>query len=129
MIFFNKLNISLSFYWAIHGALTYITICSVLFFSLLNIPKDKDSSYSNYDKDAFISNSIQNSVEYNTNERHLRQKISENSNYSIHSILSSLPSQIKLPDLYDINNHLKTFSSILVTSPNSHSFRGPPSKY
>lgn len=124
MIFFNKLNISLSFYWAKHGALTYITICSVLFFSLLNIPKDKDSSYSNYDKDAFISNSIQNSVEYNTN----RQKNSENSNYSIHSILSSLPSQIKLPDLYDINNHLKTFSSILVTSPNSHSFRGPPSK-
>ena len=74
MIFFNKLNISLSFYWAIHGALTYITICSVLFFSLLNIPKDKDSSYSNYDKDAFISNSIQNSVEYNTNERHKTEK-------------------------------------------------------
>lgn len=128
MIFFNKLNITLSFYGTLHRALTYITVCSILFFSLLNINQEKKSSYSNNDKDVFISNSLQNPVEYYTNERNLRQNNLENINYSVNSIFSSHTSEIKLSDSYDVNNHPKLFGFILVTSPNNHSFRGPPSK-
>lgn len=128
MLYFNKLNSPLSFYGAIHRAFVYFTISSVLLFNLLNFHLGKEFSNSNQDNNVFISISLQNSIESNINEKNLRYKNSENINYSIYSILNSITSQIRLSDSYDVDNLSKIFGYILISSPNNHSFRGPPYK-
>ena len=125
----NKIsNTFPSRYKTLTRALGWITIFSVVLSSLPIFQHEKVFNDSINNKDVFISFSIQNSVGLNINERDLRQKNSENINFSVNPIQGSLNSLIRLSDSYKIVSLVKLFGSILVTSPNNHSFRGPPSK-
>ena len=126
---FYKISNTFSFcYKTLTRALVWITIFSVMLSSFPVFQQQKVFNDISNNKDVFISFSIQNSVELNINERDLRQKNSENINFSVNSIQGSLSSQFKLSDSYKIVSHVKLFGSILINSPNNHSFRGPPSK-
>ena len=125
----NKIsNTFPSRYKTLTRALGWITIFSVVLSSLPIFQHEKVFNDSINNKDVFISFSIQNSVGLNINERDLRQKNSENINFSVNPIQGSLNSLIRLSDSYKIVSLVKLFGSILITSPNNHSFRGPPSK-
>ena len=125
----NKiLNTFPSRYKTLTRVLGWITIFSVMLSSLTIFQHEKVFNDSCNNKDVFISFSIQNSIELNINQRDLRQRNFENLNFTLNPIQGSLTSKIGLFDSYKIVSHIKLFGSILVTSPNNHSFRGPPSK-
>jgi len=121
-IFQNIYNDNLSL---MRKVIIWSIINSILLFSLLGFEQENFST-SAKQNDAYISIAAQNILEQNIYERNLRQKNSENIYFSIDPVLCSFTSQIFLSDSYQIINYVRSFGSILVSSPNNHSLRSPP---
>ena len=109
------------------------SICWIMFFSflsiLISIPiSDEYPVLSESNKTVSITALNQVSSEININERNIRIKHFENSSYTLDHFSLNI---LKINDYYnqsDIRNFLNSLSLLLSSSPNNHSFRGPPSK-
>jgi hypothetical protein len=107
-------------------------ICSIMLIAFLSIsvsiPKPEEySTLSESNKTVFITALNQISSETNINERNIRIKNFENFGNSLDDFSLNL---LKIDDYYnqsDIRNFFNSLSLLLTSSPNNHSFRGPPS--
>jgi len=129
MHYFIKPNILFVYNRTLFNVFSWMTIYSVLLFSFSSIQQEKVFPEFKNNKDVFITYSFQNSVEQNINERNLRQKNSENIHFSIDPSLTLVTSQIRHSVSYQIVRFVRSFGSILVSSPNNHSLRSPPIIY
>ncbi|MDP2362544.1 MAG: hypothetical protein Q8M94_02110, partial [Ignavibacteria bacterium] len=87
---------------------------------------EKYYSFSESNKTIFITALNQISSDININERNSRVKNSENSGYSLDKISLNLLKTDYYFNQSEIKNHFNSLSLLLTSSPNNHSFRGPP---
>ena len=108
-------------------------ICWIMLFSFIliiaNISfSEKYYSLSDSNRTVLITSLNQVLSEINFNERNSRVKNFEKTSYSLNNISLNLFQIDHYFDQSDIRNLLNSLSLLLTSSPNNHSFRGPPNK-
>lgn len=109
-----------------HKSICWILLFSFLLISISILIPERYHRFSENNETIFITVLNQISSEININERSSRVKNFENSGYSLDRISLNLFKTDYYFNQSEIINHLNSLNLLLTSSPNNHSFRGPP---
>lgn len=118
-------NISYKYSRLLKKTIIWSIINSILFFNFLSFNQEHSVSTFAKQSAAYISNTFQNILEQNYNERNFRQKSSENYNTNF-LLISVLLQDLRNPFNYQTIYLSKSSGSIFTSTQNNHSLRSPP---